>query len=90
VYDVDESRVLTVLDVRSRTCKRNGSNDVVLDDDRHSVYIRVQVWIHYFKFRGEYDVYLSSWLLHQGGRNMWGVLAVHSGHNKHQIHCSRM
>jgi hypothetical protein len=62
------------LDVRSRTYKRNGSIDVVYTDGRRNVYVRVQGWIHYFRFRCEHDVHLPYWQIHQGGRNMWDVL----------------
>ena len=61
--------------VRSRAYKWNCHIDVVYADDRHGVYIRLQVWIHYFRFGGEHDVYLSCRIVHQGW-NVRGVLDV--------------
>ena len=47
-----------MFDVRIRTCERNRHIDVMYADDRHGMYIRVQVWIHFFGFRTWYCMYV--------------------------------
>ena len=37
-------------------------------DGRRNVYVRVQGWIHYFRFRCEHDVHLPYWQIHQSIR----------------------